>query len=99
ERRGQGGSFADPRRVDFVRRLMKEGPPLLCSTMTVNGQLVSYRFGPIDGTAYYDWNTGTDPAMARYTPGLVLLDAIVERLSMSERVRTVDFLRGDEDYK
>ncbi len=97
--RGAPGSFADLRRVAFVRMLAASGLPLLFATMWVEDRVVSYRFGPVDERTYYDWNTGTDPRFARYTPGLVLLDQLVERMTISERVMRVDFLRGAEDYK
>ncbi len=98
-RRGESGSFADERRRDFLRRLMRDGPALHCASLWIGTDLLSYRLGPIDDKTYYDWNTGTDPEARRYSPGLVLLDALIARLSMTERVRTIDFLRGEEDYK
>jgi CelD/BcsL family acetyltransferase involved in cellulose biosynthesis len=99
---GQGGNFADPRRVSLVQRLMTSGVRLFFALLYVDDRVVSYRFGPIDDSTYYDWNTGTDPtdpALRRLSPGLVLLDQIVGRLYLSERVRRIDFLRGEEDYK
>jgi CelD/BcsL family acetyltransferase involved in cellulose biosynthesis len=98
-RRGQPGSFADGRRREFLRLLGEEGPTLLCSTLSVGDRLLSYRLGPIDDRAYYDWNTGSDPDERNTSPGLVLLHGLVSRLSLSERVKRVDFLRGSEDYK
>jgi CelD/BcsL family acetyltransferase involved in cellulose biosynthesis len=101
EARGEPGNFGDPRRVEFVRRLIRSRLRLFFGVMSVDESVLGYRFGPIDDTTYYDWNTGTDPAPAfrRLSPGLVLLDDLVGRLFLSERVRRIDFLRGDEDYK
>jgi CelD/BcsL family acetyltransferase involved in cellulose biosynthesis len=98
-RRGGSGSFVDERRLDFVRLLLNSRLPLLFILMYLGNRLVSYRFGPIDERTYYDWNTGTDPEHSRFTPGLVLLNMLVERMRQSERVTTIDFLRGGEDYK
>jgi CelD/BcsL family acetyltransferase involved in cellulose biosynthesis len=99
ERRGERGSFADPRRVTFVRELLQSRLPLFFAILYLGGRLVSYRFGPIDERTYYDWNTGTDPEYGRDSPGVVLLAALIDRMVLSERVHTIDFLRGSEDYK
>jgi CelD/BcsL family acetyltransferase involved in cellulose biosynthesis len=99
KQRGGPGSFEDTRRITFVRELVQSGLQMLFVLMRLGRRLVSYRFGPIDNRTYYDWNTGTDPEYARESPGLVLLQLVLERLQLSERAHTVDFLRGSEDYK
>jgi CelD/BcsL family acetyltransferase involved in cellulose biosynthesis len=52
----------------------------------------------LDGTRTYAYLGGFDPALARYSPGLLLYrHAIGETLARG--AREFDFLRGDEHYK
>lgn len=98
-RRGEAGSFGDGRRLAFVRDLIRLDLPLLFARLYIDDGLASYRFGPIDSNVYYDWNTGTDPEYAKFSPGVLLLARLLNRLAQTERVHTVDFVRGGEDYK
>jgi CelD/BcsL family acetyltransferase involved in cellulose biosynthesis len=100
KQKGQEGNFADPCRVEFVQRLVGEpNMKLLFANMWLNGELLAYRLGPFDNRAYYDWNTGFNPAFKHFSPGVVLLESILVHLKTNSNIKNLDFLRGTELYK
>lgn len=97
--KGEPGKFADPCRIDFVKRVIEQSPvKFFFATMYIEDELIAYRFGPRDLRVYYDWNTGFDPRFKKLSPGVVLLKATFEHLRTTE-IQYLDFLRGDEAYK
>ena len=59
---------------------------------------VAAAFGFQDERAYYLYNSAYDPAAAGASPGVVLVDLLVQR-AIEAGLTRFDFLKGDEDYK
>ena len=55
-------------------------------------------FGFEDPDAYYLYNSAYHPAAAEASPGVVLLDRLLDRTMAAGRTR-FDLLKGDERYK
>ncbi|MFH2072014.1 MAG: GNAT family N-acetyltransferase [Actinomycetota bacterium] len=99
--RGDAGSFADPRMIDFHRaaalRFLDAGR-LRLHRLDVGGSLVAaiscFRHG--ETVSFY--TTGYDPAFGGYGPGRRIM-AVAIRSAIEEGARRFDFLRGDEAYK
>lgn len=83
------GFFAD------LGRLPETVLHLLCGD---EGAPVAAAFGFQTGDAYYLYNSAFDPAAAFASPGIVLLEALVEDAIGAGR-STFDLLKGDEEYK
>jgi CelD/BcsL family acetyltransferase involved in cellulose biosynthesis len=99
--RGDAGVFRHRGMIEFhrllARRLAEEGR-LRLYALTVSGAPISaiycMRFG--DVVSFYQ--TGYDPAFAKYGPGRYIMAQAI-RASIEEGAREFDFLRGDEAYK
>src|SRR5262249_10069693 len=97
--RGMPGNFGDRRRTDFVNRLQSDGSiDFLTMQLWAGDRLIAYRFGPLQGNVYYDWNTGFDPDWSRFSPGICLLDEALNAIHL-EGLGRIDFMRGAEPYK
>ena len=87
-------------RVLFRRLFELHGPdgPLRLTFLTVGGRRIAsgVHFETSDGYLYY--NAGVDPDARDLSPGVLMVNAYVERAIATGRTR-LDFLRGDEGYK
>ena len=63
-----------------------------------DGAPVAAALGFQDEEAYYLYNSAYDPAAAGSSPGVVLVDLLVERAA-EDALGRFDFLKGDEAYK
>jgi CelD/BcsL family acetyltransferase involved in cellulose biosynthesis len=106
QRSGQPGVFADQR----VVRWQSEAVPLLeragllrLFTLHLNGETIAAFYCLIDpqdrpDRTLYLYLPGYSSAHADLSPGTVLTAMIIEQAAQ-EGVRTIDMLRGEEDYK
>jgi CelD/BcsL family acetyltransferase involved in cellulose biosynthesis len=63
-----------------------------------DGRPAAAAFGFQDEQAYYLYNSAYDPAAAGASPGVVLVDLLVQR-AIRDGLGRLDFLKGDEAYK
>jgi CelD/BcsL family acetyltransferase involved in cellulose biosynthesis len=68
------------------------------STLTAGETLVSAHLGGVWNRRFYWWVPTYDPARAQYSPGRLLLQALLEA-SFRQGDQEFDLLIGDEDYK
>lgn len=94
---GPKGEFMTPAREKFFRRLAAQ-PGWRTDLLETPAGASACLFGYSDGTDYYLYNSGFDPALASSSPGLVVLTAMIEH-TIEEGYGVFDFLKGDEDYK
>lgn len=67
-------------------------------TMRYKGELVAIIYGILDRERVWGYITGMDPALARFSPGSLVLEYAM-REAILEGARAWEFLRGDEQYK
>ncbi len=100
---GFPGLFHDRRSAQFQRavaeRLLSRGK-LWFRACYSGGDCIATRLAFEHKNRIYDYLSGidTDKPSAKYRPGLALLLAIIEEAS-GRGIRSIDFLRGDEQYK
>ncbi len=98
---GESGVLADPRVRDFH---MRSAPRLLQSGILrfygirLEGQLIAVLHTLVDRVRVYCYLQGFDTCCAEFSPGMLLLEAVV-RDAIQEGKSRVDFLRGKEPYK
>ena len=99
--RGQAHGFSSREYVDFHRAVMSAclgRDRLRLYALELGGRITAmlymYRFRD----AIYLMQTGFDPEHAKLKPGLVLLGWVIEQ-AIAERLRAVDFLKGEHRYK
>jgi len=99
--RGDTGSFADRRMIDFHKaaalRFLEAGR-LRLHRLDVDGEMAAAIscFRHDETVSFY--TTGYDPALSGYGPGRRIM-AVAIRSAIDEGARRFDFLRGDEAYK
>jgi CelD/BcsL family acetyltransferase involved in cellulose biosynthesis len=105
KRWGLDGLFPDTpggaqSRVLFRRLFELHGQdgPLRLTFLSVGGRRIAsgIHFETPDGYLYY--NAGVDPDARDLSPGVLMVNAYIERAIATGRTR-LDFLRGDEGYK
>jgi CelD/BcsL family acetyltransferase involved in cellulose biosynthesis len=75
-----------------------EGCVAVLSTLRAGDRIVALHFGLRAGSNLSYWFPTYDPAVSRYSPGLVLLLGIIESAGASG-VRRIDLGVGEEEYK
>ena len=101
EDRGEAGSFADPRKRDFYRRvapLLFREQRLALYALWQGDQARAALFGATAGRTLYYLQSGFDPALASQSPGGVLMQQIL-RDAQARGFERFDFMKGDEAYK
>ena len=98
---GLRGSFADPRYREFQRevawKFLNRGW-LNLSTLTIDGDAASVKFGCIYNHKFYAITTGRNIRYLNYNVGhLHIFEAI--KYAISRGLREYDFMQGDEPYK
>lgn len=79
--------------------LLADRGELEITEVRLDGRLACYAVCLVDGTAYRGWDTRLDPEFARYSPGHLLREAVLERLATGGSWTEYDLMRGTEDYK
>jgi CelD/BcsL family acetyltransferase involved in cellulose biosynthesis len=82
---------------DAIRRLAQSGIPVIHALKT-GDKTISMCLGFEYRNRYQYYLSGFDPAYLRYSPGRCLLSKIIEE-AHERRLKEVDLLRGDEEYK
>ncbi|HJU52903.1 MAG TPA: GNAT family N-acetyltransferase [Acidimicrobiia bacterium] len=95
---GEKGRFMTERRLAFFSRLARLSGWRVDSLVLPSGKAAACVFGWSDSDGYYLYNSCFDPALQAASPGLVLLQSMIEA-SIERELRIFDFLKGDEDYK
>jgi CelD/BcsL family acetyltransferase involved in cellulose biosynthesis len=100
-RTGHFDLFARPwaRRLAHVIASSRE--PAFAGTVSVlraGRRPIAAHFGMRTGTVWHYWFPAYDPAFHQFAPGMLLLLSMIEGAPGSG-VRTIDFGKGDEDYK
>ncbi len=88
--------FAQRENVELFR-LMRARGAVVVSSLRAGDTLLAAHLGGIDEERLYWWVPAYDPAFGRYSPGRLLLEALMRE--GQARRREFDFLIGDEDYK
>ena len=89
--------FADPLNVEMFRRLRERGA-VVVSSLQAGSTVAAVHVGGLADNRHYWWVPAYDPALARYSPGRLLLESILED-SHRRGHAEFDFLIGDEAYK
>lgn len=101
EELGRRCALDDPSDGAFFRKVVAdyaERGEVCLTTLTTGGELAAYVQCFVDGSSYRMWNCRFDPRFARYSTGMVAMDASVAH-ALEEGCRVYDFMRGDERYK
>ena len=98
---GLRGSFSDPRSREFQRevawKFLNRGW-LYLSTLSIDGDAASVKFGCIYNDKFYGITTGRNIHYLEYNVGhLHILETI--KYAISRGLREYDFMQGDEPYK
>lgn len=95
---GEKGTFMTAELEGFFASLLDLDGVALDLLLTEPGDAVAVAFGFEDPDAYYLYNSAYHPAAAEASPGVVLLDRLLDRTMAAGRTR-FDLLKGDERYK
>lgn len=95
---GDKGRFMTPEIEDFFGRLLALGGAVIDVVVGDSGEPLAAAFGFEDVAAYYLYNSAFAPEAAAGSPGVVLLDRLIQSVVEHGRSR-LDFLKGDEEYK
>lgn len=99
---GSRDLFAEPGYLDFYTQLANAGiagGEVVVSGLAVDGQWIATHWGVRYGTRFYWLMPGYEnERWARYSPGRVLLDAVVQ-WAITEKLTVFDLTVGDESYK
>jgi len=68
------------------------------SLLVCNGDPIAYHYGFLYGNKFYYYTPTFSSEFARYSPGNILLDELVQ-LAFAKKISQFDFLAGDEGYK
>jgi hypothetical protein len=94
---GVENALEEPKTVDMMRRLCRDGVGLV-STLRAGGRLVAAHIGlELDGRHYW-WVPAYDGELSDVAPGRILLHHLM-RYSYDAGDTEFDFLIGHEDYK
>jgi hypothetical protein len=89
--------FANPTNVEMFRELKNRGA-VVVSSLTAGEKLMAVHFGGLADNRHYWWVPAYDPDLGKYSPGRLMLEAILEE-SYALKHAEFDFLIGDEAYK
>lgn len=96
-RTGFGDMFASPAYRRFFHLMHQRGVVRL-DTLCSGDRVLAAAVGFDEHGRYGNWITGYDPALAKCSPGRVMLAELLRR-SYDRRDVSFEFLIGDEDYK
>jgi hypothetical protein len=95
---GAKGRFMTDEMASFFEALLGIDGARLDVLRGDDGSVVAAAFGFEDDDAYYLYNSAFDPSVGEVSPGIVLVDALIQVESAGGRSR-FDFLKGTEEYK
>jgi CelD/BcsL family acetyltransferase involved in cellulose biosynthesis len=95
---GAKGGFLTGEMERFFADLLDVPGARLDLLAGADGVPVAAAFGFQDDRAYYLYNSAYDPAAAGVSPGVVLVDLLVQQ-AITAGLTRFDFLKGDEAYK
>lgn len=95
---GPKGGFLSEQMEEFFGDLLGLPGARLEFLTTESGETLAAAFGFRDERAYYLYNSAFDRAARGSSPGILLVDMLVQR-SIAEGLDRVDLLKGDEGYK
>jgi CelD/BcsL family acetyltransferase involved in cellulose biosynthesis len=100
---GYPGLFADERFRSFQQELLTafhRNGWLWCTTANADGKCVAARLAFTFNNTMYDYLSGFDDtaASAKRRPGLAIILSMMQN-AIDEQRQTIDFLRGEEQYK
>jgi CelD/BcsL family acetyltransferase involved in cellulose biosynthesis len=99
--RGKAGDLVLARWPEFFSFVFRELAPkgwIGVALMEKGSVLISYNLFFRCGKSIWDYTKAYDPAFSKFSPGTMLLPAIVD-YAHSHAYREYDFLRGGEPYK
>lgn len=96
-RTGLRDMFADPSHVRLFRELQRK-ELLVVSSISAGGILLAVHFGALADRTFYSWVAAYDPQHSTYSPGALLLEALLAE-SWRRKDREFNFLIGDQEYK
>lgn len=92
-------ALTDPARRNTVLALLEQcGPSLHLSWIKQNGEFLAAHMGFCHGHTLYYYVPVTSDRQRQASPGIILLNHIMAGLEQAG-LTTIDFLRGEEDYK
>jgi CelD/BcsL family acetyltransferase involved in cellulose biosynthesis len=95
---GDKGGFMTKAMSAFFEDLLAVPGARLDVLRAAGGQVVAAAFGFEDAAAYYLYNSAFDYTHSEASPGIVLVDRLIQQAAASGRTR-FDFLKGGETYK
>jgi CelD/BcsL family acetyltransferase involved in cellulose biosynthesis len=99
--RGQSDAFHTPELVAFhheVAPLAFKRGWLRVYLLRLNGRPAASLYGFLYGEKFYFYQSGFDPAYAKYGVGLLAMGLAIQE-ALKERASEFDLLHGDESYK
>jgi len=94
---GEKGQFMTPEMEAFFSDLL-DVPGSSLDLLVAGDEIAAAALGFHEAGAYYLYNSSFAPEAAPASPGVVLIDLLIERAIAAGR-RRFDFLKGDETYK
>lgn len=95
---GDKGDFMTTVREGFFAALHRDAGAVIDLLCGRDGAPVAAAFGFEDAGGYYLYNSAYEPAAAAASPGIVLVDSLIEHTIERGKGR-FDFLKGNEPYK
>jgi CelD/BcsL family acetyltransferase involved in cellulose biosynthesis len=100
-KRGHPGQFGNEAVRAFHRDAAAElsaSGRLRLYTLSIGPSLASVYYGFFDGQRAYAYSTGFEPDLARFSPGLLMIEHAIESARQEGAVE-FDFLKGQEPHK
>lgn len=96
----EAGLFSNGTKSKFIENVsaaVTKEQGLLVGTLKLNGQLISYRYGLLWRSVYYDFNFAYLPEFSKFSPGRVLLHNLIKRAS-EFGIQSIDASRTGSGY-
>ena len=95
------GVFADDRDFRFHTDLLatpEKEFALDLAFLSIDGSPAVFQYGFVQGSTYFAYNTSYDPQYRDFSPGMLIMNALIEDL-ISKRMTRCDLLQGGDTYK
>ena len=96
-RTGLRDMFAKRDNVRFFQELQRKRV-LVVSSISAGDRLLAVHFGALAERTFYSWIAAYDPEHSTYSPGALLLEALLAE-SFKRKDSEFNFLIGDQEYK
>jgi CelD/BcsL family acetyltransferase involved in cellulose biosynthesis len=70
----------------------------LLLVLKLNNEIIAYRLGAVKNGIYYAWKVSHNPEYNSYSPGILLIGKIIEKL-IQRKYKQINFGAGDYDWK